>query len=372
MQLVSSPLGKKPLTQFVLATLCAAGAQISHAETSGDLGSVQSTAVSSSNSGTGASTNAQSAPAQAPSQGSLTATQPQSVISRHYIENSTAPTANYSEIVQIAPSVSNVSPNGSGLMESQILSIRGFQDGQYNVTFDGIPFGDTNDFTHHSTSFFSNRVLGNIVVDRGPGDASQIGFATFGGTISLQSRDPSATPAFTALGSYGNWNTWQAGAEFNTGYLQQWGDARAMVGYTQSSSDGYLTNADQRRQNVYFKLDKPIGDNTLLTLFATYNNIHQNFSSGATDEQIQQFGPNFGLSSDPTNQAYAGYNFDKINTDFEYIGVKSKIADWVIDNKLYTYGYYHNGFNGLDPNGETPNGTIYGPNNVPGQEMNNN
>ena len=43
-----------------------------------------------------------------------------------------------------------------------------------------------------------------------------------------------------------------------------------------------------------------------------------------------------------------------------------------INNKLYTYGYYHNGFNGLDPNGETPNGTILGANNVPGQEMNNN
>ncbi|MGF6634620.1 TonB-dependent receptor [Paraburkholderia sp. MM6662-R1] len=372
MQRVSFPLRKKPLTQFVLATLCAAGAQISHAQTSGDLGSVQSTAVSSSNSGTATSTNVQSAPAQAPSQGSLTATQPQSVVSRHYIENSTAPTANYSEIVQIAPSVSNVAPNGSGLMESQSLSIRGFQDGQYNVTFDGIPFGDTNDFTHHSTSFFSNRVLGNIVVDRGPGDASQIGFATFGGTISLQSRVPSASPAFSVLGSYGSFDTWQAGAEFNTGYLQQWGDARAMVGYAQSSSDGYLTNADQRRQNVYFKLDKPIGDNTLLTLFATYNNIHQNVPLGATAAQIQQFGPNFGLGADPTSQAYAGYNFDRINTDFEYIGVKTKVAEWVIDNKLYTYGYYHNGFNGLDPNGETPNGTIFGPNNVPGQEMNNN
>jgi iron complex outermembrane receptor protein len=76
MQRVSSPHRKKPLTQFVLATLCAAGAQISHAETSGDLGSVQSTAVSSSSGSTAASKNVQSAPAQAPSQGSLTASEP--------------------------------------------------------------------------------------------------------------------------------------------------------------------------------------------------------------------------------------------------------------------------------------------------------
>ena len=96
-----------------------------------------------------------SAPAQAPSQGSLTATEPKSTISQHYIQNSTAPTSNYSDIIQYRPQRSNIDPNGAGLMESQSLSIRGFQDGQYNVTFDGIPFGDSNDFTHHSTSFFT-------------------------------------------------------------------------------------------------------------------------------------------------------------------------------------------------------------------------
>jgi iron complex outermembrane receptor protein len=361
----------KLITQVVLVAGCALGAEASRAQVTGDLGTVQSTATSLSPAAP-VSNNVESAPAQAPSQGSLTATEPQSVISRHYIENSTAPTANYSDIVQIAPSVSNIDPNGPGLMESQGLSIRGFQDGQYNVTFDGIPFGDTNDFTHHSTSFFTSRVLGNIVVDRGPGDASQIGFATFGGTVALQSRDASATTAFTPFVSYGSFNTVMGGAELNSGDLQKWGDARAMVGYSQASSDGYLTNANQRRQNFYFKLDKPLGDNTLLTLFATYTNIHQNFSSGATAAQIQQFGPNFGLSGNPMSQNYYGYNFDKINTDFEYIGIKSKVAGWMIDNKLYTYGYYHNGFNGVDPNGETPNGTPFGANNVPGQEMNNN
>jgi iron complex outermembrane receptor protein len=144
MQRVRSKLNQKPLTQFVLATLCAAGTQISHAQATGDLGSVQSTAVSSSANGTPATTNVESAPAQAPSQGSLTTTEPKSIISQHYIQNSTAPTSNYSDIIQIAPSVSNIDPNGAGLMESQSLSIRGFQDGQYNVTFDGIPFGDSN------------------------------------------------------------------------------------------------------------------------------------------------------------------------------------------------------------------------------------
>ncbi|NPT57778.1 TonB-dependent receptor [Paraburkholderia elongata] len=371
MQRVRSRFRKKPLTQFVLASLCAAGTQVSFAQTSGDLGSVQSTATASAGAAA-PSGNVQSAPAQAPSQGSLSASEPKSIISRHYIENSTAPTANYSDIIQISPSVSNIDPNGAGLMESQSLSIRGFQDGQYNVTFDGIPFGDANDFTHHSTSFFSSRNIGSIAVDRGPGDASQIGFATFGGTISVQSVEPSLTPKFTVFGSYGSFNTWTGGAELNTGDMQQWGDARAVVGYNHVGSDGYLTNAAQRRDNFFFKLDKPLGDDTLLTLYADYSRVHQNVSLGATAAQIHQFGPDFGLSGDPTSQSYYGYNFDRINTDFEYIGIKTKLADWKIENKLYTYAYYHDGFNGLDPNGETPNGTTFGPNNVPGQQMANN
>ena len=130
------------------------------------------------------------------------------------------------------------------------------------------------------------------------------------------------------MGSYGSFDTWLTGAEFNTGDMQQWGDARAMVGYTHTSSDGYLTNASQRRDNVFFKLEKPIGDDTLVTVYANYNRIHQNVSLGATAAQIHQFGPNFGLSNDPTSQSYSGYNFDRINTDMEYIDVQTRIAEW--------------------------------------------
>lgn len=364
---------RKPLAQLILASLCTTGAPLAFAQSSGDLGSVQSTASSGSAiSDTGNPNNPQSAPAQAPTQGSLTASEPKSVINKNYIENSTPPTANYSDIIQIAPSVSGITPNGPGLMETQSLTIRGFQDGQYNVTFDGIPFGDTNDFTHHSTSFFNSQNIGSIAVDRGPGDASQIGFATFGGTVAIDSIEPSQTPAFTVLGSYGSWNTWLAGGQLNTGDLQQWGDARAVVGYDHSDSDGYLTDVGQRRDNFYFKLDKPIGNDTLLTFYADYNRIYQNTSLGATAAQIAQYGPNFGLNGNPASQAFYGYNFDRINTDFEYIGLQTVLGSWKLDNKVYTYGYYHDGFNGLDPNGETPNGTTFGTDNVPGTQMANN
>ncbi|QGZ65657.1 TonB-dependent receptor plug domain-containing protein [Paraburkholderia acidisoli] len=365
-------LRRKPLAQLIFASLCSTSAPAVFAQVSGDLGSVQSSATATAANGSAQASRAQTAPAQAPTQGSLTAAEPKSIINKNYIQNSTAPTANYSDILQIAPSVSSINPNGPGLMETQSLSIRGFQDGQYNVTFDGIPFGDSNDFTHHSTSFFTAQNIGGIAVDRGPGDASQIGFATFGGTVGITSIEPSLTPAFSVLGSYGSWNTWVTGATLNTGDLEKWGDARAVVGYTHSSSDGYLNDVGQRRDNVFFKLEKPLGNDTLLTFYADYNKIFQNTSLGATADQIRKYGPDFALNNDPTSQSFAGYNFDRINTDFEYIGLQTELGGWKLDNKLYTYGYYHDGFNGMDPNGETPNGTSFGATNVPGTQMANN
>src|SRR6202789_1976606 len=131
-----------------------------------------------------------SAITQAPTMAPLNVTQPTSVLSQYYIENNIAPSANYDDIVKIAPSVYSVSPNGPGLSENQVLSIRGFSDGFYNVTFDGIPWGDSNDFTHHSTSYFMAQNIGSVVVDRGPGNAATLGDATFGGTVAVMSDDP--------------------------------------------------------------------------------------------------------------------------------------------------------------------------------------
>ncbi|MBW4047367.1 MAG: TonB-dependent receptor [Proteobacteria bacterium] len=375
-----------------------------------DLGSVQAGASGASRMTAAQHEKAkqESAPHQAITQGSLAAKQPQSIISQHVIQNTDGSAANYTDIISIAPSVVSVDPNGPGLMESQGgPTIRGFQDGQYNVTFDGIPWGDSNDFTHHSTSYFMPQDIGQVVVDRGPGDASNLGPATFGGSVKVRSKDPLDVPTTTLYGTFGSFNTKLLGAEFDTGVMKNYGDLRAFFDYRQLKSDGYLTGTGLRRQNLFFKAQKPVGDSSLLTLVAMKNDLTQHFSLGATSfpyvdpnngtsglpGQIQVFGPNYGMNNNPLSQAYSGYNYDSISTDFEYLGLKTSLGAVQLDNKVYTYGYYHDGYNGLDPNGgnyaygtlngpagspgdgtfpagaATTNGTVYGANNVPGQKM---
>ena len=156
----------KQLAQLVMSAILATGATVAFAQDVVDLGTVQSTAENAS-----ASNNSASAPYQAPTQSSLSVTQPTSVISQHFIEENATVAGNFSDIAQIAPSVWSVDPNGPGMMESQAGGpfLRGFANGEYSVTFDGIPWGDSNDFTQHSTSYYMPQDVGSMSVERGPG-----------------------------------------------------------------------------------------------------------------------------------------------------------------------------------------------------------
>lgn len=354
---------KKLLVRLVAGSLLATCTNASFAQGTVDLGTVQS--------GSSTAQSQASAPYQAPSQGSLVSTQPQSTINQHYIQQNASATSNYTDIANITPGVASNDPNGPGMMETQAMTMRGFIDGQFNVTFDGIPWGDSNDFTHHSTSYFTAQDLGNIVVDRGPGNASTIGDATFGGTIAVHSKDPSSAAAFTPYLTVGSFNTKVLGAEFDTGAMKNYGDMSAFIDYKQISSDGFMTNGRQRRGNLFMKVVKPVSSDTVLTFVAMYNKVHQNVPLGTTLANLAKYGYNFGLNSDPTSQNYFGYNYDNITGDMEYVGLNTRQGDWKIDNKLYSYAYFHNGFNGADPGMAGANGTFNGtyPTHVPGQAM---
>ena len=318
-------------------------------------------------------------PQNVPSQGSLVATQPQSIVNSEFIQKNLAPAANYTDIMKFTPSVFTVDPNGPGLAENLGTSIRGFQDGQFNVTFDGIPWGDSNDFTHHSTSYFMPQDIGNVVVDRGPGNAGTLGDATFGGTVYVQSANPHRDAGATAWLSYGSFKTKLVGLRYDTGIVDRWNGASGFISAKTLSSNGYLSNAKLDRSDVFLKFLQPLNDFTTLSFAANLNKVHQNPPIGETFAQIQAYGPAYAYNTDPTSQAYYAYNLDKITTDYEYVGLHSHFSGWNFDNKLYTYGYFHDGWNGEDVNGQAPdgtfasgdvpNGTIYGANNVPGQQM---
>ena len=294
-----------------------------------------------------------SAAYQAPTQAPLSAFQPTSVISQHFIENNIPPSGGYDTMAALSPSVMTIGSNGPGLAENKV-SVRGFSDGQYNVLFDGIPFADGNNFTHHTTAYYTAHDLGGISVDRGPGDASTLGYATFGGTIGVEGKAPSQQRSVEAYGSMGAWNTYTYGGEFNSGHMKKLNDASFVFDAGGVQSDGYLTYAGQKRYNFYGKWIQPLGEHTTLTFMGMYNNLVQYVPPGVTKDLIAMYGPDYGLSNNPNSQNYYKYNMDTIQTDMAYVGLNSDLGDgWKLENKVYTYAYYHHGHNENDVNGTT-------------------
>lgn len=303
-----------------------------------------------------------SASAIAPTQASLDATQPQSIITREFIDLSVAPTTEYSRIVNIAPSMSGEAANGPGLGETK-ESLRGFSDDQYNITFDGIPWGDTNNPAHHSTSFFPGTIIGGATVERGPGNASNLGYATFGGSINLFSKKPSreeSTSVFTTLGS---WNTRLLGVGYESGRMEGAGEGTLQLNYQNLQSDGYLSNSPIKAQNLTLKYERKVGESSMLTFFSSVNNTkyqQPDSNKGATQSQIALYGRNFQLDNDPTSLNYWGYNFTNKDTDFDYLRLRSDLGDgWKTDNALYTYAYNNQTISSNDPTwtGTTPSTT---------------
>jgi len=276
----------------------------------------------------------------APSQSSLDARSAQSVISPEYIQNFTSPTADYTEVVQMAPGTFSFSPNGAGLGDSKTF-FRGFSDGDYTMTFDGIPFNDTNSPTHHSWAFFPGQFIGQTVFDRSPGSASTIGPTNFGGSINMMSPNLRPDQNVRATYSYGSFNTRLFEAAYNSGQI---GKSNFWLDVHQMKSDGYQTYNYQRRNAFSMKYQYAFSPRTVLTAFTSLVELKSNTpnTKGPTRDQVAKFGDNYLMSNDPTRPDYYKFNFYHIPSDFDYVGVTSDLGHgWAIDTKVYTYRYYN-------------------------------
>ena len=286
----------------------------------------------------------------APSQASLTARSAQSLISNEYIRNYTSPISDYSQVLQMAPGTFSVSSNGPGLGDTKTF-FRGFKDGQYSMTYDGIPFNDTNDPTHHSWVFFPAQTIGSTVFDRSPGSAATIGPSTYGGSVNLLSRGLISDRLFNTTVSYGSFNTRLFDFEFNSGRLGDEGRHRLMIDAHHMESDGFQTFNYQRREAFSAKYQWTPSSNSAVTAFTSIMGLHSNTPNqkGATRQQIQQFGDNFLMTDTPTSPLYYKFNFYHIPTDFEYVGYRTLFGNgWSVDDKVYTMRYYNKqNYNGV-------------------------
>jgi iron complex outermembrane receptor protein len=307
----------------------------------------------------------------APTKASILETQPESLITHKYIEQSTPESGDYTTTVAIAPSVNSFGANGGGVGDVGSATMRGFQDGQFNITFDGIAFGDANDTTHHPAAFFPSSTIGTSVVDRGPGAAGDMGQANFGGAIHLFSPQVDDKFGVSQKMTYGSFNTQSYVTTVQTGAIKELGGAKLLLSADVRSSDGQLTDMGGIGRNFLAKLVVPIGSDVTLTAFSSINHIRYNQTDntsgtilgfGISAPQQAAYGINFALNNDPTDEHYVGYNYVVKNTSFNYLNLKWDVGhDVTVEDHLYYY-YYDNQTVSAQSAGDLLNPPTSGPN----------
>ena len=277
----------------------------------------------------------------APIDARLDARSARTEITNHYIENFTSPVSDYSEIIQQAPGAFSINSNGVGLGDSKTY-FRGFADGNYDITFDGIPFNDTNSPTHHSWAFFPSQWIGGVDFDRGPGSASTVGPTPFGGSINLLSKPAEADQNYRFGFSYGSFNTKLYDGNYTTGNFGPGKKANLSLNLHRMTSDGFQTYNYQQRVGGEVKFQYKFSDTMVLTGFAGVLSLDTNTPNfkGPLRSQVATNGYNYLLNNDPTSGSYSKYNFYHVPTDFEYVGFKKELGKgWYLDAKPYTYSY---------------------------------
>ena len=240
------------------------------------------------------------------------------------------------------PAWRSINSNGIGLGQSATY-FRGFPDGDYDITWDGIPFEDTNTPTHHSWAFFPGLWIGSVDFDRSPGDAATIGPSPFGGSINLMSKDVPSQQSLRGTASYGSFNTQMFDVQYDSGTLGANHKTSMTADVHQMSSSGFQTFNNQKRWGGDIKVQYKFSDKTVLTGYSGVIQLTSNSpDNGApTRNQVAAYGYNYLLqNTDPTSPYYVNYNYYKVPTDFEYVGLKSELGKgWFIDVKPYTYNY---------------------------------
>jgi iron complex outermembrane recepter protein len=272
---------------------------------------------------------------------------PRTEISSKYIRDFTSPVTDFSDITQAAPGTVSYSTNGIGNGQAKTW-FRGFKDGDFTMTWDGVPFQDSNDPTHHSWAYVPAPAISYVDFDRSPGTASDVGPTNFAGSVHLFSPKMSNSMNIIGTESYGSFNTNQYLGQFNSGLFggknpkaNLWFEGHHMT------SDGYQTNNLQQRTAGTVKFGYKFSDKTNLSLVGTLVLVDSNTpNNDPTRQQVAVHGDNYILDSNPlnpngsVNTLYYKFYFYHIPTNFEVITFTKELGrGWRFETKPYTYSY---------------------------------
>lgn len=267
-------------------------------------------------------------------------------ITSEYVSEFTSPVTDFSDLTQAAPGTVSWSTNGIGLGQAKTY-FRGFVDDDYTMTWDGVPFNDANDPSHHSWAYVPAPAIGYVDFDRSPGTAADMGPSNYGGSIHFFSPELPATSSTRFSESYGSFNTNQILGVFDSGLFGREKKANFWFEGHHMSSDGYQTYNYQQRTAGSAKLTYKFSDQTQLSVIGTVVVVDANTPNNDPYRfQLDQYGDNFYMQNNyynadgSINGLYYKFYTNHIPTNFEIVTFnRSWGKGWHFEMKPYTYAY---------------------------------
>ncbi|CAM8654521.1 MULTISPECIES: TonB-dependent receptor [Sphingobium] len=189
------------------------------------------------------------------------------------------------EIINLVPGVSftNNDPWGSS---GGSFTIRGFSSDRISQTFDGIPLNDSGNYAIYTNQQVDAELIQNVNVNLGSTDVDSPTAAAVGGTVNIQTMEPSDEYGVLASVSYGNILADGSGDRpyfrmfgvVNTGDLTGHG-TKAWFSASRLKNDAAFANYGKvYKQQYNAKLWQDIGDNgDFISIAGHYNQNRNNF-----------------------------------------------------------------------------------------------
>lgn len=176
-----------------------------------------------------------------------------------------------SHIFRKMPNIFSMNDNGTDFGYGY-FRIRGLDQTRINVTLDGMPWNEAEDYgTYFANSPDLISSLQSVKVERGT-SALTTGIAASGGSISLESIDLRANNSSYAYIGGGSFNTYKVGAVYNSGMF---GRSAIHVKATHQQTNGFKDYGFNKSDAFTFKYGWFIDDYSSLD-FITLNGHHKN------------------------------------------------------------------------------------------------
>ena len=277
----------------------------------------------------------------------LTSTQTQTRITQREILETTIPVGSISDAIIDQPNV--FAPTTTSPIVGGNIYIRGFSKSFLNITLDGIPMNLVDNYTVYSNQIIPFGMIGSIDVKPGAGSATTVGYSNFGGSIDVNSAEPTPTENATVEGGLGSYGERKYGLTLNTGKIL--GGTTTVLGtFNRQTADGYFDRgADGNKvrsgrvpadDQYAFKFVSHVGPGTLTGL-VSHTSEEFDVIKGATLQQIDQYGPRASALTGPENPStYWANNFKKEYNLIAYLNYTLPVGDSAI---ISEQPYYWNG-----------------------------